>query len=84
MSDQPANLWAGFCQRWEVQRDCVPLFSEVDGVVQTKQVGLGSRRTVLMRSPEMENLVLTESAKLLTDWEAQTHRYDGLIYFVAP
>ena len=29
----------------------------------------------------MENLVLTESAKLLTDWEAQTHRYDGLTYF---
>ena len=35
-----------------------------------------------MRSPEMENLVLTESAKLVADWEAWTHRYDGLIYLM--
>ena len=35
-----------------------------------------------MRSPEMEALIVAETAKLVDDWESGKHQYDGLIYFM--
>ena len=77
-----AGVWAKFCHRFGVAERSVPLFAVDDaGVVATRLVGRGeSTRSVLMRSPAMEALVLAETAKLVADWQAGTHRYDGLIY----
>jgi hypothetical protein len=58
----------------------VPLFTtDADGVVKHRMLGRSSR-PILMRSPEMEALILVETDKLAEDWESRTHRYDGLIY----
>jgi hypothetical protein len=78
------TVWAKFCRRFAVLDQSVPLFaSDSAGVVAHRMVGRGANaRPVLMRSPEMEALVLVETKKLVDEWEAGTHRYDGLIYFM--
>ena len=54
-----------------------------DGVVLQRMIGRGeTRRSVLVRSPEMEALVIAETAKLVEDWEGNARVYDGLIYFM--
>jgi hypothetical protein len=51
------------------------------GAVATRVIGRGATtRPVLVRSVEMEALVLEESGKLVEDWSAGRRRYDGLIY----
>jgi hypothetical protein len=75
-----ANVWNKFCQRFNVVEQSVPLFTtDSDGVVAHRMLGRTSR-SVLMRSPEMEALILAQTQKLVEDWESRTHRYDGLIY----
>ena len=76
------NVWNKFCQRFKVVEQSVPLFlTDVDGVVAHRMLGRTSR-PLLMRSPEMEALILAETAKLVEDWESGNHRYDGLIYCI--
>jgi hypothetical protein len=77
-------VWRKFCLRFRIEDECVPLFAaDQDGVVSTRMVGRGeSARPVLMRSPEMESLVLRETATLVDDWQTASHRHDGLIYCV--
>ena len=75
-----ANVWNKFCQRFKVVEQSVPLFkADAEGVVAHRMLGRTSR-PILMRSPEMEALILVETDKLVEDWESGTHRYDGLIY----
>ena len=75
-----ANVWNKFCQRFKVVEQSVPLFkADAEGVVAHRMLGRTSR-PVLMRSPEMEALILVETDKLVEDWESGRHRYDGLIY----
>ena len=77
-----ASVWNKFCQRFKVVEQSVPLFStHADGVVAHRVLGRNSR-PILMRSPEMEALILAETAKLVEDWESGNHRYDGLIYCI--
>jgi hypothetical protein len=85
MADPHAiKVWTDFCRRFGVVEQSVRLFASDDaGVVAHRLVGRGeTARPVLMRSPEMEALVLAETKKLVDDWESGTHHYDGLIYFV--
>ena len=75
-----ANVWNKFCKRFKVVEQSVPLFkADTEGVVAHRMLGRNSR-PVLMRSPEMEALILAETDKLVEDWESGTHQYDGLIY----
>ena len=52
------------------------------GIVVTKEIGQRNRRHVLCRSSDMENLVVSEVDKLVSDWEGNAHQYDGLIYMM--
>lgn len=78
------QIWRRFCKRFDVVQQSVPLFaSDEAGVVAHRMIGRGSSiRPALMRSPSMEALLLAETRKLVDDWQAGTHRYDGLIYFM--
>ncbi len=50
--------------------------------VKTKQIGKTKLRNILCRSPEMDNLIRVECAKLIDDWKQKTFAYDGLIYMM--
>ena len=83
MSAQSAQrIWNSFCDRFNVAKECVPLFKVGEnGVVATRTIGKGaSQRLVLARSTEMEAVVLREVNKLIEDWEQKRHKLDGLIY----
>lgn len=76
------TLWDSFCERFGVIESSVPLFAmTANGLVQTRKIGKDGRQ-VLLRSPEMEALIIRETRTLLDDWRTGTHRYDGLIYFM--
>jgi hypothetical protein len=72
------TLWTKFCERHI--DSCVPLFATEGNTVLTKTIGRNGGRSVLLRSPEMEALVLRETQKLVEDWKVGSHRFDGLIY----
>ncbi len=78
------TVWARFCQRFDIAKQSVPLFSlDRDGAVRHRLIGReGSQRPVLMRLPATEGLVLTATAKLVDDWTAGAKRFDGLIYCI--
>jgi hypothetical protein len=83
MPSQSANrIWNGFCDRFQVSKECVPLFQISDrGAVATRTIGKGAtERLVLGRSPEMEAMILSETIKLHEDWDLKRHKLDGLIY----
>ena len=85
MTDSSAQrIWRGFCDRFHINKDCVPLFEiEPSGSVATKTIGRGvSARQVLARSAQMEEMVLREVAKLEEDWSGKRHKLDGLLYMV--
>ncbi len=79
-----SNIWRKFCSRFDIVEKCVPLFAlDRNGNVLTRTIGKDrTARPVLVRSLEMEALVLTEVDKLVADWEAGKHRLDGLIYCI--
>ena len=53
-----------------------------DLAVKTKQIGKPTLRSILCRSPEMDNLIRVECAKLIEDWKQKAFAYDGLIYMM--
>jgi hypothetical protein len=79
---QAGGIWQRFCNRFGVERDLVPLFqADETGIVASRICGRGaSARPVLVRSPQMEARVISETSKLVDDWKAGRHRHDGLIY----
>ena len=59
------------------------MFETISGLaVKTKQIGKPTLRSILCRSPEMDNLIRVECAKLIEDWKQKTFAYDGLIYMM--
>ena len=76
------RIWYSFCERFNVTKECVPLFKlEVGSVVATRTIGKGAtQRQVLARSAGMEAMVLREVNRLHEDWEQRRHKLDGLIY----
>ena len=61
----------------------MPLFEITSGLaVRTKQIGKTKLRNIICRSPEMDNLIRVECAKLIDDWKQKAFAYDGLIYMM--
>lgn len=78
------KIWTEFCNRFEIVKECVPLFEARDsGQVKSRSVGReGNKRLVLARSREMDALIKAEVRKLVGDWESNRLRYDGLLYMM--
>ena len=77
------QIWNEFCATHSIATNKVPLFETLsDLAVKTKQIGKTKLRSILCRSPEMDNLIQTECAKLIDDWEQKAFAYDGLIYMM--
>lgn len=66
------DVWSGFCRRFGVVERSVPLFeADEHGTAATRLIGRGdNRRAVLVRSPQMESLVIEEAAKVVSDWHS--------------
>ena len=82
MPSYKLKLWIDFCNRFKVRDTGVPLFHSDNGVVTTIRVGRGTRRKVLQRSTQMEELVISEVRKVIEDFSTGNHRYEGLIYLM--
>ncbi|MEI6601438.1 MAG: hypothetical protein WCN21_13235 [Comamonadaceae bacterium] len=76
------EIWNKFCQRLNVVEQCVPLFlADPGGLVAHRWIGKGeTARPVLMRSPQMEALIVEITRTLVDDWKSGLNRYDGMIY----
>ncbi len=74
------RIWNRFCDEHQVE-DGVSLFSGKNGVVDVTNYG-SSGRPVLKRSAQMERVVVSEVAKVISDFEAGGDQYDGLIYMM--
>lgn len=77
------NLWNRWCQAQHVLAASVPMFDTDDGQrVRTRTVGTSRMRPVLCRHPDMDALILGQTAKLVDDWNAKSGLYDGIIYMM--
>lgn len=75
------KIWDDFCGRMDIHSSAVPLFQCGDGVtVDAKTIGVTLRREVLCRSPQMEQMIISETETLVGDWKGERDEYDGLIY----
>jgi len=65
------QIWNDFCTTHSIATTKVPLF-ETSSVlaVKTKQIGKPTLRSILCRSPEMDNLIRVE-------WRASFQQYGG-------
>lgn len=81
MSDGPLHLWNEFCHKFDIGRQCVPMFVENEGVVSTKPFGRDNR-PVLHRSSEMESMLNRLHSELRNDFETGKHALDGILYFM--
>jgi hypothetical protein len=82
MDDYKLTLWNKFCQNHKIADTGVPLFSISNNSVNIVEIGKVNRRYVLQRSPQMENLVISEVKKVLDDFNAGSEQYEGLIYMM--
>jgi hypothetical protein len=75
-------IWQGFCQRFDVLKDAVPLFEAgSQGCVRTRLVGRGvTQRHVLARSTAMEAMIRGQTQLLIEDRTSERPQLDGLIY----
>ncbi|MBX0329026.1 hypothetical protein K2Z83_15210 [Oscillochloris sp. ZM17-4] len=78
---QKLALWKSFCDEHKVVERAAPLFVESNNLVQTFTHGQ-NQRTILKRSPEMEDIVITEANKVIDDYKIGSNNYDGLIYMM--
>src|SRR6516165_9069117 len=77
------QLWNSFCPRYRVGEDSVFLFEcDANGLVLTKEIGTVRRRKILRRSAAMEALMRQEAEKVVSDHNAPTGLYDGIIYMM--
>lgn len=83
MSDVKGRLalWNEFCQIHSVIDSSVPLFELSGDNVSIRPYGK-NERLLLQRSQEMDRLVITETNKVLKDFETGAKKYDGLIYMM--
>ncbi len=72
------ELWGSFCERHAIVESAVPLFAcHRHGAVETRRYGKDSR-LILVRSPQMEGLVIGEVRKVL----AEGSRFEGILYLM--
>jgi hypothetical protein len=75
----PKQIWDDFCTAHQLASNSVPLFAcDKTGFVEIKEIGQKSKRKVLVRHRDMEELILKETDILTKDWSSNTHEYDGL------
>ena len=77
-----SEIWNEFCQDQGINDSAIPLFEINGNVAQTKEIGRKNKRRVLVRSKQMENAVLTETDKLVEDYQSGANYFDGLIYIM--
>jgi hypothetical protein len=75
------NLWNNFCSEYFNKKLAMPLFSTNGSIVNTKKYGKDNR-ILLMRSEQMEALIIQEVSKVLDDFDKATNIYEGLIYMM--
>jgi hypothetical protein len=77
-------IWDKFCAQFSVVESCVPLFAiDPDANVQCKTIGRGHhQREILMRSEEMDAMILSVTDRLNEDWHSGSHQFDGMIYMM--
>ena len=76
------KIWKKFCDRYDVLKNCVPLFALNDqGNVDQTPIGI-DKRPVLRRSKECDALILQVSSRLIDDWSRGAHTYDGMLYMI--
>jgi hypothetical protein len=78
----PLKIWDSFCERMQIHDNAVPLFQTDQLNVKTKLIGKQTKKSILVRSSQMENLIHSETDILTDDWEQANDQFDGLIYMV--
>ena len=77
------SLWNRWCEAQNILADSVPLFDCDDSSrVRTRLIGSSNPRPVLWRHPEMDALMLRQTALLVDDWKSKQNQYDGIIYMM--
>ena len=77
------SLWNRWCEAQNILADSVPLFDCDDSSrVRTRLIGSSNPRPVLCRHPEMDALMLRQTALLVDDWKSKQNQYDGIIYMM--
>lgn len=77
------QIWDDFCARMKIYESAVPLFQHSETLmVQTKTIGVKVKRSILCRSVQMEQMIHSETDKLVDDWKSERDGYDGLIYIM--
>jgi len=72
-------LWDTFCKRLNVFDDCAPLFAvDDDGTVRVKKIGK-TQRLGLVRSQDCEELIVTVTDQLVSDWTSGAKKFDGTL-----
>lgn len=81
--NQHRQIWDNFCARMKIYESSVPLFQHSkDRIVETKTIGVKSKRSILCRSMQMEQMIRSETEKLVDDWKNEKEEFDGLIYIM--
>lgn len=75
-------IWDKFVNVHQIAKLGVELFESIDSESITKEIDKKYRRSVHCRSFAMEELILHECDKLVSDWTGSTHKFDGLIYLM--
>ncbi len=77
------SLWNRWCEAQNVLAGSVPLFDcDHSRRVLTRRIGSSNPRPVLCRHPEMDALMLLQTALLVDDWKSKQNQYDGIIYMM--
>ncbi|NJL06578.1 MAG: hypothetical protein HC911_17085 [Chloroflexaceae bacterium] len=74
-------LWTRFCSDHKIIQSAVPLFELSNGHVMVRPYGR-DQRLILQRSTQMNELVITEVQKVISDFKSHSEEYEGLIYMM--
>ena len=81
------TVWDRFCTRFGIYENCVPLF-EIDSAgnaavktksVKSRKTGAKKDKQYLVRSSDMEQMILSVADQLTDDWESGVKRLDGML-----
>lgn len=76
------ELWNDWTSEYIYEGDPIPLFeTTADDVVLTKEYG-SDDRSILKRSPDMEDAIQREGMKVIGDWHTTDSEYEGLLYLM--
>ena len=77
------GFWRDFCSRMNITSDGVQLFdADEDLCVSVREVGKNTKRSLLTRSSEMEEMVVAGADKVVGDHDRRGNAFDGLIYMM--